>query len=150
MRWAPMYSAVVAVCLSGCFGMKTGQKFDDSSVKNIRTGKTTKAEVIQKFGQPPTRNSTGGGKETWSYQYQEIKSHATAASYVPVVNIFAGGGKSKMESQTLIVNFEGDIVSACTYGKSSSGSTVNTGLVGMGSTSGGNNNSVTTPCEEAQ
>lgn len=148
MRWTPWCSAVIAVSLSGCFGFKTGQKFDDSSVKNIRTGKTTRAEVMQMFGQPPTRNSTGGGSETWMYQYNEIQSHATAATYIPIVNIFAGGAKSTSNQQTLTVQFLGDVVSACTYGKSSSDTSVSTSLLGA-SAAPGQTNSVTTPCEEA-
>jgi len=149
MRWTPWCCAVLVVSLSGCFGFKTGQKFDDSSVKNVRTGKTTRAEVIQMFGQPPTRNSTGGGKETWLYQYADIRSHASAITYVPIVGLFAGGGKSTSNQQTLTVQFAGDVVSGCTYGKSSSDTTVNTGLLGV-SANPGQSNSVTTPCEEAQ
>lgn len=148
MKLAPWCSAVIVVSLSGCFGFKTGQKFDDSSVKNIRTGKTTRAEVIQLFGQPPNRISTGGGKETWSYQYSEVKSRATAITYVPIVGLFAGGGKGAHNQQTLTVQFAGDVVSTCTYSKMSSDTTVNTGLLGASATPG-QNNSVTTPCEEA-
>ena len=148
MKLSPWCVAVVAVCLSGCFGYKAGNKFDDSFVKNIRTGKSTRADVVQMFGQPPTRNSTGGGNETWTYSYSEMKSHATAATYIPIVNIFAGGAKSTTNTQTLTVKFSGDMVSSCVYGKSSSGLNVSTSLLGgTGSPDGGSN--VTTPCEEA-
>lgn len=150
MNFTSWSCAIVAISLSGCFGMRSGQKFDDSSVKNIRTGKTTKTEVLSFFGQPPTRTSLGGGQETWTYQYQEIKSHATAATYIPIVNMFAGGAESTTETQALTIQFKDNVVSACTYGKSSSAATVNTGLVGMGTSDGGQGNNVTTPCEEAQ
>lgn len=149
MRWTLWFCAFLGVSLSGCVGYKTGRKFDDSSVKNIRAGKTTRAEVIQMLGQPPTRNSAGGGKETWMYEYNEIQSHASAITYVPIVGLFAGGGKSTSNQQTLTVQFTGDVVSACTYGKSSSNTTVRTGLLGV-SDSPGQSNSVTTSCEEAQ
>ena len=149
MKGIPWCSAVIAIGLSGCFGMKTGQKFDDRSVKNIRTGKTTKAEVIQMFGQPPTRNSTGGGSETWTYQYTALQSHATAATYIPIVSLFASGAKSTSTQQTLTVNFKKGVVSACTYGKSSSDTAMSMGLLSVSEKPGQSNN-VSTPCDEAQ
>ena len=151
MRWTPWCSAVIAVSLSGCLsGMKTGKKFDDSSVKNVRTGKTTKAEIIQMFGQPPNRLSTGGGKENWTYQYHEVKTKVSAITYVPIVNLFASGGKGTSIGQTLTVQFSGDVVSGCTYGKSSSDNQVNTGLLATEMITPGQSANVITPCEEAQ
>lgn len=148
MRWILWCSAIIVVSLSGCVAsFKQGQQFDDRSVKHIRNDKTTRAEVVQMFGQPPSRSSTGGGKETWVYHYSEAKGHATAITYVPIVGLFAGGGKGTSNLQTLTIQFTGDVVSACTYGKTSySGTTSAMGL----SSATDQQNSIMTPCDEAQ
>lgn len=139
-------AVAVAATLSGCFSMTTGRKFNDNSVKDIHTGKTTRSEVIQMFGQPPNRTSTGNGNEIWTYIHHQAKSHATAATYIPIVGLFAGGGKTTSSMQSLTVQFAGDIVSSCAFGRMHSDIEVN-GLINSQVTSGPSTN-ITIPCEE--
>lgn len=146
-NWARAACAIIVVSLTGCFGFRSGQKFDDHSVKNIRSGKTTKSEVLQMFGQPPTRNSSGGGKETWMYSYHDTRSRVTAATYIPIVGMFVGGAKVNTNRQTLTIEFSESIVSNCQYNKSSSDGKATSAGLGM-SVDPGQNRSVSLPCEE--
>lgn len=149
MRWIWWSTAIAVISLSACATSKVGQQFDDRTVKSIRIGKTTRADIAQMFGQPLSRSSTGGGKEVWAYHYQEAGGHPTPITFVPIVGMFAGGAKGTFNQQTLTISFDGDVVSACTYHKTSSD--VTTSAMGLSSSSATDRlSSVSTPCDEVQ
>jgi|SRR5690554_2299198 len=86
--------------LSGC--ATVGNDFNDDQVTKIVDGETTKGEIIEWFGQPNGRQSSSEYAEGYSYSYAE--SRATAASFIPIVGLFANG--SEGHSKTLFVYFD--------------------------------------------
>lgn len=101
--------------ISGCAG-KLGTKIEASNVSKIVKGKTTKKEILDTFGKPyswSTRQSYRGpngeevkGGETWHYQYAEGKNY-----FATVSDAFSGELYKDNTSQSLTVNFVGDVVS---------------------------------------
>ena len=86
---------------------------------NIIVGKTTKAEVLEKFGAPNITTRDGSGTEVWTYQRAAQVSQSSSKSGYWTV-IFGGGGsqKSGFESSssmmTLIIKFnDRDLVIDC-------------------------------------
>lgn len=119
-------SALLALTLAGC--ATSGRKIDQTAAAQIQQGVTTKAEVRQLLGAPDSIIQTGDGAEWWTYSYTRASSRPS--SFVPVVNLFAGG--VDVQQQTVQVEFDGAGV-VKTYAASQGASEVNTGLVNTGS-----------------
>lgn len=103
-----------ALLLAGCATYQAGQDFDENAVDKIVTGVTTEAEIIEWFGQPLGRISNDRYKKGYTYTY--TKNSPNAASYIPVVGLFAGS--SEGEQKSLYIYFdENDVVA--THGASS-------------------------------
>lgn len=92
--------------------------------QKIVEGKTTKAEVKQKFGDPLTTSFTDGGLEIWNYELQKIS--ADAISFVPIVNLF-GGSSSGVKKQLVFLFDDNGVVKK--YSMSESPVSVKTGLL---------------------
>lgn len=90
----------VIFTLTGCMPA-AGVKMDVASVSTIVRGKTTKQEVLAKWGQPMMRSFARDG-ENWMYVYQ---------STIHPLSIFTG-----VETQNLSIAFSGDIVADFTFG----------------------------------
>jgi outer membrane protein assembly factor BamE (lipoprotein component of BamABCDE complex) len=83
---------------------------------NLVVGKTTKAEVLEKFGSPNITTRDGAGREVWSYQRAaQVAQSSSQSGYWTI--IFAGqsssasGFESSSRMITLIIKFDGsDIV----------------------------------------
>jgi len=61
----------------------------DTVGTKVVKGTTTKDQVRSLYGEPTAVSLTDAGSEVWTYEY----AHATAnaASFVPIVGMFAGG-----------------------------------------------------------
>jgi outer membrane protein assembly factor BamE (lipoprotein component of BamABCDE complex) len=77
---------------------------------NLEMGKTTKSEVLEKFGAPNITTRDGAGNEVWSYQRSAQVTHsANVNSYWTI--IFGGQSSSGSSSEssssmiTLIIKF---------------------------------------------
>jgi outer membrane protein assembly factor BamE (lipoprotein component of BamABCDE complex) len=84
---------------------------------NLAVGKTTKTEVLEKFGAPNITTRDGSGQEVWSYQrYATVSQSTSSQSYW---TIFLAGQASTADgfsqttrTMTLIIKFDAkDIVS---------------------------------------
>jgi outer membrane protein assembly factor BamE (lipoprotein component of BamABCDE complex) len=64
-----------AAALSGCAGKKYGNVLDPQEVATIIRGKTTQAEVANRFGDPDKLVDLGGGKQEVSYIREEVNNH---------------------------------------------------------------------------
>lgn len=147
MRILNSLAALTAVfMLSGCVSSQIGRKFDGTSAKKIAKGKTSKTEVTQLFGAPFSRIASEGGKETWIYIDNQTKSHTKAATYIPVVGLFAGGVKATSNQQTLTVQFDGETVMDCRYGTSATNTEMSGVLRAKFNTD--QTGSISIPCEE--
>jgi outer membrane protein assembly factor BamE (lipoprotein component of BamABCDE complex) len=79
---------LVAGCASSGNDKVRTETMDTVGTK-VTKGTTTKDQVRGLYGEPNNVSLTDGGSEVWTYEY----AHATAnaASFVPVVGMFAGG-----------------------------------------------------------
>lgn len=86
MRWVTLFTfSFLAACVS------SGTKVTSEQIAAFEIGKTTEAQVIAALGKPNSVTVLSDGSRTDVYLYSA--AHATAASYVPIVGLFAGGAK---------------------------------------------------------
>lgn len=84
---------------------------------NLAVGKTTKAEVLEKFGAPNITTRDGSGQEVWSYQRYATVSQSTASQSYWTIFLAgqastADGFSQTTRTMTLIIKFDAkDIVS---------------------------------------
>jgi len=98
----PMILATVAA-LAGC--MSSGTKVTATEASQFKVGTTTEQQVIAALGQPEQSETQTDGTKVETYTH--TAAHATAASYVPIVGLFAGGAKGATQSVTFTFNPHG-------------------------------------------
>ena len=97
---------IIAVCtallLAACSsaGTDVTQAQTDGFVK----GQTTKAQVIAQLG-PPQTDTTFGDVDRVSYLH--MKMSVNGATFIPIVGLFAGGGKSNTHNVTFTFTRQG-------------------------------------------
>lgn len=101
---------VVAGLLCGC-GIH-GNKIDPVVVGQIEKGVTTRAEVESKLGEPDFVDSPIS-EGICKIRYNFSENHGDVLSYVPYVNLFAGGQKIRM--QDLWITYQNDVVKECRF-----------------------------------
>lgn len=110
-------AVMVAACVS------SGTKVTQQQAAAFEVGKTTEAQVVAALGAPNQTSTLSDGTRLDIYMH--IDAHANAASYIPVVGLFAGGAKGTNDMATFTFTSAGVLKST----SSSSGTTnVNTGL----------------------
>lgn len=84
---------------------------------NLQVGRTTKADVLEKFGSPNITTRDGAGQEVWSYQRMATVSQSSSSSSYWTI-LLTGGSKSAdgfaqtSRTMTLIIKFDDrDVVS---------------------------------------
>ena len=92
-----IYVLVCAAALTACAA--TGVKVTEDHLRSLKTGETTVADVTSRFGPPTTRLVNPDGTVVLLYVYGETK--VRAASYVPIVGLFAGGADTRSNTATL-------------------------------------------------
>jgi len=90
-----------ALTLPGC-STTTGTKVEAADVAFITKGKTTKSELLTKFGQPARRavESSGGEVLLWFF----AKTDIDAKTFIPFVGAFMAGSTTAF--QELQVKFD--------------------------------------------
>jgi outer membrane protein assembly factor BamE (lipoprotein component of BamABCDE complex) len=92
--------AVATVLISGC-SYSSGPQIDQTAVSSIVKGKTTKAELIAKFGEPTSANSMNGREMlVWSFFNRSM----SASNFIPGVGSLVG--KSQQKGGTLYVTVD--------------------------------------------
>jgi outer membrane protein assembly factor BamE (lipoprotein component of BamABCDE complex) len=81
-------AAVLAGCASAGNRVLQNENTGDVERKIVR-GYSTKESVRKFYGDPMNVSFTDSGNELWKYEFSDIQ--ATAASYIPVVNLFSSG-----------------------------------------------------------
>lgn len=105
-----------ALTLGGCAtsGNQALGSADQSTIdQRIVAGKTTKRDVQAYLGGPDSINLTDGGQEVW--QYSHAKTSVNAASYIPIVGLFAGGSTVDQKILTILFDKKGVVVKSA-YG----------------------------------
>ena len=100
----------LAIFLNAC-ATTLGRDFSEEYAQQIKSGETTKAEVLGKLGRPALRKG-GKEEETWTYAYY------TGGGLINRFNNWSsdadpqyGFGKQKR----LVVVFSGDVVKSTTF-----------------------------------
>jgi len=96
MRVQYFIAGAIACSLAACVSSGTHVTADQASA--FQVGTTTEADVIAKLGEPNSVSTSPDGTKIDTYMH--VASSANAASFIPVVGLFAGGAKSSTESVT--------------------------------------------------
>ncbi len=116
---------IAALSLTACASY--GTKVDANQAAGFVKGKTTYSEVINKLGKPSQTAVSSDGIKVISYVHVEYSTKA--ATFIPIVGIFAGGA----DTQNSTVELTFDSHDVLTNYKFSDGSgSVSTGLVDYG------------------
>jgi outer membrane protein assembly factor BamE (lipoprotein component of BamABCDE complex) len=94
---------MMAGLAAGC--VSSGTKVTQAQLSALVPGETTEAQVIAAYGPPTSVSYLADG--TKSDVYLHSAAHATAASYVPVVGLFAGGAKGSTDMAVLLFDKNG-------------------------------------------
>ena len=89
--------------LSGCVTSGNQRLTDEAAVAQVKEG-MTQAQVRALVGEPSSVTTLGNGEVVWGYVMMNVKPNA--ASFVPVVGLFAGRADS--QTSTLTVYFQAD------------------------------------------
>jgi hypothetical protein len=90
---------VIAI-LCGCASIGTDVK--DSQLSAFQIGVTTRSDVIRTLGPPESEAVSSSGDR--SMVYAETHFHTKAASFIPIVGLFAGGAKG--QSSSVVLRFD--------------------------------------------
>lgn len=92
----------VIFVISGCASTySSGRDFSFDDVRTIKTGSSTKDQVLAKLGPPESRQVLQNGRESWFYNYGK----STTNMLFPL--------SRKSENKSLIVTFFNDVVKLC-------------------------------------
>lgn len=116
-----LLATAVAVAVAGCAA--SGVKVSEAQINALQKGVTTADEVVHRFGSPTSRLRTSDGATTLVYSYAE--SSVRAATFVPVVNLFAGGADVRAQSVVLRFGPDGKLID---YTSSSTQTGTGTGI----------------------
>jgi YD repeat-containing protein len=110
------------LALGGC--VSSGTQVTEDQANQFVRGRTTEAEVVAALGQPDSTTRSEDGSRIDAYTY--VKASANAASFIPYVNILAGGSTAKYTTVAFTFDPNGRLKGwTSTSGKSD----VNTGLL---------------------
>jgi outer membrane protein assembly factor BamE (lipoprotein component of BamABCDE complex) len=85
----------------GCATIGNKNILDQDKVSQIKRGETTKTQVREIIGDPSKTTFGENDEETWEYVLS--KSQTRAATFIPIVGLFAGG--ADMQHHTLTIKF---------------------------------------------
>jgi outer membrane protein assembly factor BamE (lipoprotein component of BamABCDE complex) len=97
-----MLLSLAAIAFQGCASSSYGPKLDQATADTIIRGKTTRAELIAKFGQPAMSTSGPGGVEYMAWNYSDI--NISASNFIPVVGTFVGKRETKSGNLRVTLN----------------------------------------------
>jgi outer membrane protein assembly factor BamE (lipoprotein component of BamABCDE complex) len=100
----------LAILLGAC-ATTLGRDFSEEYAQQIKSGETTKAQVLDRLGRPSLRKG-GKDEETWTYAYYEGGGMANwFNTWTQDVDPQYGLGKQKR----LVIVFSGDVVKSSTF-----------------------------------
>ena len=101
-------SAMVLVfTLDGCGGRATVGNPTTLNIKddqNIIVGKTTKAEIITRYGNP-TSVASSGTDEVLSYSYTHAETKMNPVAFIPIVGLFAMASGNTANTQSASTSY---------------------------------------------
>lgn len=103
-------AAVLAVSLAGC--ASSGVRVNEQHLNSLEPGKSTLAETVSLLGAPTTRIRNADGTTTIMYVYAEAQTKA--ATFIPIVGLFAGGVDTNTSSVMLQFDKDGILTTQTT------------------------------------
>lgn len=85
----------------GCMTYTQGTRIDESQVSKIKKGVTTRAEIEAMLGPAENVVMMGDGKRMMEYRFMERSAATSPATFIPYVNLFAGGVTRRDTHQAL-------------------------------------------------
>jgi hypothetical protein len=85
---------ICAFALSGC--VSSGTQIKQSQLTSFQKGVTTERDVTRALGQPQAISTSTSGYRV--IVYSGVRASPTAASFIPIVGIFAGGANAQASS----------------------------------------------------
>lgn len=111
-----LFFAIILSLLTAC--ASTGTQVSQASATQFIEGTTTEAEIVQKLG-PPTSVTIGTGTRTIGYTGAQYRTKA--ATFIPIVGLFAGGADMQVTTAAYEIKPNG-VLSKITYTSSNTGS----------------------------
>ncbi len=84
-----LLAIAISVALAGCASV--GKEFSTTDVSSIQKGKTTKTELIQRFGEPSSQVSDSEGNTTYVWTYAKAVGFTPATGKSLSVTVDNGG-----------------------------------------------------------
>jgi outer membrane protein assembly factor BamE (lipoprotein component of BamABCDE complex) len=100
MKYVPLLFLLVLI--AGC-AVRSGHELNMAEINAIERGKTTKQQVLDRFG-TPMQTTQGSSGEMWAYSYVD-------AGYGTPIGIV--GKNTRMD--TLTITFDGEVVKDFSY-----------------------------------
>lgn len=111
--------SALTFAIGGCVSSGNPSVHDDVAVSKIKIGETTKDEVRTLLGKPNSTTRSSGSMfvgaglpvtpnvnyEIWNYTHISVETDA--ATFIPIVGLFAGGASSRVSSLTVTFDDQG-------------------------------------------
>lgn len=91
--------------LSAC--MSAGTQVDPNKLAAFKTGETTEPDIVKALGKPTTVSNSSDGHRV--LVYYGVHSSPKAATFIPVVGVFAGGANSQQSSAIFTLGANGKL-----------------------------------------
>lgn len=92
-RTLVIVAAALAIAVSAGCATSSGTKIESSDLSYIQKGRTSRTDLVQKYGQPTEVVVDSSGKETLVWFH--TVSRTDAKTFIPVAGMFIGGGSSE-------------------------------------------------------
>lgn len=107
MNRAAFFVLSFAILLAGCWAQ--GINNPDARIANLRDGKTTYAQVTEKFGKPETDSVASDGTRTVTYAIHQQQSDS--GIHTPILGPFSGTITEVINDLTLKFDKQGVLIS---------------------------------------
>jgi len=97
MKQLTVFALIIVVTLSACASV--GTDVNDSQLSAFQIGVTTHADVIRALGPPESEVISTSGSRSMIYVFSHFSTKA--ATFIPVVGLFAGGAKTQSKAVTI-------------------------------------------------
>ncbi|HZZ32389.1 MAG TPA: hypothetical protein VFE10_10385 [Phenylobacterium sp.] len=87
MKWFGIAAAAALMTASAATAAIT-----DEQIAGLKVGEATYSDVVAQLGRPSSVETSSDGSKTVTYSVS--KTHLKAATFVPIVGLFAGGAKA--------------------------------------------------------
>lgn len=96
---------VAALVLTSTAPAWAAKAITDADLAQLKIGQTTYHDVVARFGPPVSTERSSDGVQV--IVYAVVRTHIKAASYLPIVGLFAGGATAASSTETFVFDGNG-------------------------------------------